>query len=493
MKKILFIFTNLLLLANMVLAQSTDSIFVQRQDNNNVIIASVPENTNLLNLSKDYNISAELLSIFNSVNRTETITKNTQIIVPLAESNYYKNTTLKFQNGAYLPLFYKVPQDASLISVCKIFIIPESSIYRWNNLQSSNLKTNDVLLVGWLRYGNATNTIAKNAPIDGKNTTEENKQNFAKGFENVGQKFNTTLSKMGNTIKTTTNNILKPKKEIVTNKVDAPIIIEKPTVKSENNTLSNIKKGAATTAITINKGLKNIGKSISNTTSKITGNVGSAYQRERASYYKIKTQDSLDKIAIENKNVLKSKELINNNVGIDIENKDVITTKDSKAVIPTTTIDKVTDTAVNNALYGLAGIAESAATIKTQAEINDEKLLEEGEKLAEEKSKITFVETPVKKITEINKNLNYVSGKASWFYAGTLDTDYYVFTNVGAKNSEVQIVNPANGTAITAKIMGALTEAEIATGLKLLISDNAKNALGCSENKPTLKIALLKK
>jgi hypothetical protein len=499
MKKILFVFTSLFMLSYCVRAQSNDSLFVQRQDNNNVIIATTATTTNLLNLSKEYNISAELLSIFNSVSRTETITKNTEIVVPLAESNYYKNTNLKFQNGTYVPLFYKVLQSESLIAICKKFIIPESSIYRWNNLQSANLNTNDVLLVGWLRFGNATAAIATNNTDETKKTVGETKQNFAKGFENVGQKFNTTLSKIGGKIKATSNSILKPKTATVSDKIVPPVITEVPKQKVENNTLSHIKKGAASTAITINKGLKNIGTSISKTTSKITGNMGTAYQRERASYYKIKTQDSLDKLAIENKKYNAPIKTITteNSIGLDIENKDVTSNNTSKlnTTIPDTETQK--DTSTSTALYGLAGITETATNTKTQAELNDEKLLEESEKLAEQKNKITTTESQVKPTQEnsitINKNLNYVSGKASWFYAGTLDKDYFVFTNVGIKNSDVAIVNPTNGISIIAKVMGALTEAEVASGLKLLLSDNAKSALNCIENKPTLKIALLNK
>ena len=144
----------------------TDSLFVTQQNGVNLVSISSTEVSTLQGVANMYNISADIISLFNQYTFTDKIPANESVLLPLTETNYFKLSTMNAQMG-YLPIYYQPTIEEKVIEISKRFLVSESTLYKWNALNSQDIIADKAILVGWLK----TNQTQNNIVVVGKKTS----------------------------------------------------------------------------------------------------------------------------------------------------------------------------------------------------------------------------------------------------------------------------------------------------------------------------------
>jgi LysM repeat protein len=469
-----------LLLATIAsIAQNADSLFTSLVDGRNVLAVRFTSEMPLAKVSNDYNVSEELLRLFNDKLPAK-VQAGDQIIVPLVESNYYKNTSLQLKNGMYLPLYHMVNEGETLMGIARSYLLPETSIMRWNDLTSTAIETNTVLLIGWLRFGNQQ--TAFNKAEDSR--LMQIKGDVSRTMNNAKEKIGTTANNVGDRIKETAK----------------PVEVERPKIiDSTKSAFKEIRQDVNTGLNTVNEKFKKLQDDITAASNKLSKNLSTSYSREKEKLEqdradRIKKREAEKQTKINASPVVKewvntntnSSQKTNAEVGkIETPNVELSEPKISENAI---TIEDA-DTEKNaTSLYDLAGNNQGNQehTSYIAQEQKDTELLDELEKAATQRQKEVVASKPAiaNPKTKVAKKVT-----AAWFYTGELGSELFAITNVVAEGKQIVITNPANGKQVQATVMGKLSDEELASGLTLLLSSSAQPLLKTTETKLILQAA----
>jgi LysM repeat protein len=458
-------------------AQSADSLFTSVLEGKNVLTVRFTSQMPLAKISNDYNVSEELLRLFNDKLPSK-VEAGDEIIVPLVESNYYKNTSLQLKNGMYLPLYHIVNEGETLLGIARSYLLPETSIMRWNDLTVAQVKQDDVLLIGWLRFGNQQ--TAFNKAEDSR--LQQIKSGVGRTVQNAKEKIGTTANNVSDKIKENTK----------------PVDVEKPSIiDSTKNALKDIRKDIRSGVAVVNEKFKKLQDDITKRSNKLTKNVSTSYSKEKEKLDKEREERTKKKEAEKQAKLAASpvvKEWVDTK-------KEAVKVQQEKSVQPEVkapaavevkevpqqevALDEV-KTNETNSLYDLAGTQNTEAVKEIDAKTDEAKLLAELENAAEQKLKDKpqakqLVTNPKTKVTK--------KVAAAWFYTGELGSEYFAITNLVAEGKLILITNPNTGKQVQATVMGKLSEDELASGLNLLLSSTAQAALGTTAPKVNLQVA----
>jgi LysM repeat protein len=477
LKKYFFSATILLLSAFASLAQKADSLFTSVVDGKNVLTVRFTSQMPLAKISNDYNVSEELLRLFNDKLPAK-VEAGDEIIVPLVESNYYKNTSLQLKNGMYLPLYHIVNEGETLLSIARSYLLPETSIMRWNDLTVAQVKQDDVLLIGWLRFGNQQ--TAFNKAEDSR--LQQIKSDVGRTVQNAKEKIGTTASNVGDKIKENTK----------------PVEVEKPAIiDSTKNALKDIRKDIRSGVAVVNEKFRKLQDDITTRSNKLTKNVSTSYSKEKEKLDKEREERTKKKEAEKQAKLAASpvvKEWVDTKKEADKVQQEKIVPPEVKAP-PAVEVKEVAKQEVaveevktneTNSLYDLAGTQSTEAAKESEEKIEEAKLLADLEKAAEEKQK---EKVPAKPAVANPKTKSIKKVTAAWFYTGELGSEYFAITNLVAEGKLILITNPNTGKQVQATVMGKLSEDELASGLNLLLSSTAQTALGTTAPKVNLQVA----
>jgi hypothetical protein len=288
--KLVRLLTVLFCFINTAKAQQ-DSLFISQIGNSNVVAIRLEVATTLLGICTDYNVSEEMLRLFNEyILPTDNIVKEgADVIIPLIETNYYRNISVKLQNGMYVPLYHTINANESIKDVCKNYFLPETSLRKWNNLMVDNIDEGTVLLVGWLRYGNVKTTFTKaEDKMVGNFNVSSFKQDMREDFKDKQQELNTVVGIIKD--QAVEKKILpKPNK----NK-EAKDSINRAASNEQkgNNTIKVIGDNISKSANKVNGKLIVLQNNITDASLKLTKNIKTSYQKERESLQKNITPQS---------------------------------------------------------------------------------------------------------------------------------------------------------------------------------------------------------
>jgi hypothetical protein len=451
-----------------------DSNFVVSQNGTNLIKLMVQESTTIKDISYRYNVSSELLALFNTYAVNDKILPNAIVTIPLTETNYYKNTSIGSNQG-FVPLFYIADETEKLVDVSRKFLIPEATLYKWNNLKSQSLQFGAALQIGWLKDNQinfATNTTSKILQSENNLKYEPNrtfKDDIKSDYQNAKKKISKSVNQLGKSIKTITSSKSNQKQTttilpdtIVGNPLvdnTAMIAIDSVPVKSNisfpksSTKKLDLKKGFENTKNEIGKTFTNIGTSINKGIDKIGGTKNKSYQKEQVE------KDA--RIKAESQKLKEQQE-----------------TKKANLVIESNT--KVADAEiVNNDTKLIEKPIENDMEIpKYQKDNEDAVLYEKKEKKSEE---VKIVEPkPISTNNNSAQKINPKSGKAITFYAGAAGF-HLAYTDYAPKGSKIIVENKKNGKKIEATVLGPLQKnGQDSEGIFILLSDTVKKDLSPS-------------
>lgn len=111
------------------------------------------------------------------------------------------------------------------------------------------------------------------------------------------------------------------------------------------------------------------------------------------------------------------------------------------------------------------------------------------EKVIETQVKEIKSEDPIvrNEIKHLSLN-NSQSGRASFFFSGPSGGKFYVATNLASKGQIIKVVNPDNGKFVLAEVLSSLPSTDVAKGILLKLSDNAKMPLGQKNSSFNVKV-----
>jgi hypothetical protein len=482
-----------LLLSIHAVAQS-DSMFVTKQNGTNVVAINAPNTTNLSALATRLNVSTELLGLFNTYTTSDKINENAIVIIPLVETNYYKNASIAANQG-FVPIYYKTLASDKVADVSRSFLITEAILYKWNQINSQQLAFGQILQVGWLKDNasifvkkaeSKTTVYTDNNLIYSPNKTFKDdiksdynnaKIKISKTFKNLGTGIkkltnstsklqrasntdtiqNTTVASAMNSDITTKTNTAKINNS-TTIEVDSAAVLA--TIPSKSNT-NNFKKGFDNTTKIVGKTFTQIGSSINSGIAKLGGNKNKSYQKEQI--------EKEARIKLENEKMLAAN-------------------KATKTMIATTPKKELADAEiVNNDVKttSVTNDAKEEITIPAYKAENEDAVIYKNEKPIQ---KPIDADKPIKKVsTEIventsntiktEKKISPKSGKAITFYAGA-NGMHLAYTDYAPKGTRILVENKKNGKKIEATVLGSLQKNDdTENGIFILLSDTVKKEL----------------
>ncbi len=459
--KKIFIFIVILCVSHNLLAQSNTPIFVEQNRGNNVIVISKNKDCKLVQIAQEFNVTEELLAIFNGVEQNADFQAGQAITIPLTETNTVKNKNAAFNLPNFKALYHKTKLGQDIQDICKQYLLSPTTLKEWNAISNSNLQENTPVLVGWLKINDPSNGIENE-----KSTTYNNTNiidNIAEGSKKVFNKFGQGLEKTG-------RNLLEAGKKInimetdsiaysaygidTVSMIDAPLyqylrddIFSLYTKEARQNTQKKIATGLDNTVGTVksifgNSKEKTKGWLEKNKQDKIARKA----QAQKESYEKNKKLAEQQELALQQKQAA-------------LETQKNKMANEKLKLEPSEKVESI---------YDLAGQSTQNNTL-------------EGDN-----GDIEIIEKP--RVPNSAKSLN---GKATWFYVGSTGGTYYVFCNYAPKGATIRLTNANTNSYIDAKVLGSLTTNETKSGLVALVSDNAKEALGVENGEFSISLSNL--
>jgi hypothetical protein len=446
------------------MAQDADSLFTSVVDGKHVLVVQSVQSTSIAKLANDYNVSQELIRLFNE-NIQNVIEPNRAVVIPLTEQNYYKNPSVGMKDGKYIPLLHTAEEGESLTTIARHYIVSETSLMRWNNKTTVATTPEELILVGWIRFGNKTTSFSKSAPA-------------------TDSRISTVKQDVTNTVKTVGTKVGSAAKEVTQAKLPRPSILD-----STQKAFKNLGKDINAGFNVVNERFKKLQDNVTTRSTKLTQNVQTSYARERAKRLRA------DSIARDQRQTQKqaSKKV---NIGAAVvveETRDASTQGEQttpegeaapEAAAPEVPV--VVDEQDASSLYDIgstsAVVADSAVSAPSEVD-EATALIEQAEKAYQQQQQTKQAKAATFKVK------NEKPCVAGWFYSGELGSDYILITNMYPVGKEVRISNPTTGASVVAVVSGKLQPEELKSGITALISSSAQTALGTSDNQAKLSIA----
>jgi hypothetical protein len=363
----------------------------------------------------------------------------------------------------YLPIYYQPTTEEKVIEISKRFLVSESTLYKWNALNSQDIIADKAILVGWLKTNQTQNNIVV---VDKKTSYQYTKDDtFSKDikadYANAKAKVKSAAHQISKGIKTITT----PKPKLVTPIVQTENVVVEDTLDVvpagfASSKSRSLQRTYINTKETVKEGVNKVGTTVNKGITKVTKIVNRGYQQEKLEREaRLKAAQLPKKINTEVpviNNTVKQElqtdaEIINNDTTISA--KEVASTKDE------VDIPKYINENADANIYDLAGSAPKAELNNT-ASAN-------------------------------GKEINPKSGKAITFYSGS-EGMHLAITDYAPKDAKILVENKKNGKKIVAKVLGPMNKnSEEEAGLLILLSDTVKKELQPSGENFMVEISLI--
>ncbi|MFM2386858.1 MAG: hypothetical protein RL660_1615 [Bacteroidota bacterium] len=445
------------------MAQDADSLFTSVVDGKHVLVVQSVQSTSIAKLANDYNVSQELIRLFNE-NIQNVIEPNRAVVIPLTEQNYYKNPSVGMKDGKYIPLLHTAEEGESLTTIARHYIVSETSLMRWNNKTTVATVPEELILVGWIRFGNKTTSFSKSAPA-------------------TDSRISTVKQDVSNTVKSVSTKVGSAAKEVTQAKLPRPSILD-----STQKAFKNLGKDINAGFNVVNERFKKLQDNVTTRSTKLTQNVQTSYAKERA---KRMRADSIARVQRQVQN--QASKQVNSGAAVVVEEKQdaasqgVQTTPEGEAAPEAAApeVPVVVDEEDASSLYDIGSTSPPADSAGSAPSEVDEAtaLLEQAEQAYQQQQQTKQAKAATFKVK------NEKPCVAGWFYSGELGTDYILITNMYPVGKEVRISNPTTGASVVAVVSGKLQPEELKSGITALLSSSAQTALGTSDNQAKLSIA----
>jgi hypothetical protein len=435
--KLSLIFCLLWCSINLKAQNANAPLFVTQNGATNVVVIAQSVEATLAKIAAKYNVSQELLAVFNNKKTSDVFPENEEIIIPLVETNYIKKQNKSDNQNTYLGLYHQASANQELKELCRLYLVSASNILEWNQLKPNSNITGTNLLIGWLKVS-AKDEMNTKALNDIKTSSKKITTSINSGINSVTKSMKDATNKLNiNNLINTDSIAYDVTDEDTISRVSQPLVqlLTQDIFNEENKKL-----------------LASSGDKLKKSYAKVKGSIKNVIESEKDKNYEAKQkaiQAQKDKALLQETNTSLKKELDEKNNSTAVE----INQKDNKEIITSEKTESIYDLAKNH----------------NDEEKNDsENLSTEPDRNAKNNSN-----------EKLTKHSNKLSGNAAWFYVGSTGGTFYVFTNYAPKGSIISIFNPVIKASIIATVLGPLTNEEIKSGQIALISDNAKADLKC--------------
>jgi LysM domain len=470
-----FLFVTILSLFGYNSFAATDSLIIKRQSGMNAVEVYTNQANTLQNIANNYNIAPDILALFNTFKTNDIVQSNTNLVVPLVETNFYKSTSINTQSG-YQPIYFMATNNMKVIDVAKQFLITETTLYKWNNFNSQVLQNGQIVLVGYLKVNdfksNKKTEVGKQS-VDVPELLSDNvskptfQQQVQKEWNATAKKVNKSMTQLATSVK----KIAAPK----TNTAEK--IVSKKQETKPNIANANVPKSNAT--MQWNAATKAVSKTWLKTKANINDNITKIKKIPitKNNSTSIKTETTVIQDSITNNTTVISRqkenlkvvtadaEIINNDLVLNGENTTADTTE-----IP---------------VYQKEN-ADASIYLIAENEITKVKVTDEIKRTTVEKSVEKFAEKKIDKTLIIA-----AKGKAITFYASGQGM-HIAYSDYAPIGSMVQVKNMANNKTIEAKIIGALQKNGTADeGIFIILSDTVKKVLEPKNENFIVEVSLL--
>jgi LysM repeat protein len=487
MKRILFCCFSLFCIGGAAMAQSADSLFTSMVDGRSMLVVQNQTEATMGKIAADYNVSEELLRLFNE-GIAPVVAANAPVMIPLTEQNYFKNPSMPTKDGRYIPLFHTVMQGEKLSDIAKQYIVAETSLMRWNSLSNTSIQADELLLIGWVRFGNEQVAFNKQGSKSALGSVKEG---------------------VAETVSTAKVKVVSVKQKLATTTVTRPAIVD-----STKKAFRNLGKDLGVGLQSVNEKFKQLQDDVTNSTAKLTKNVSTSYAKERDKHArelaardaKKNTQSQTrTEVATQASKTTQDMQTQETSAerAIDVPSTPQTMGEEQSRGIADTSSAIAEDA---SSLYDLATGADNEQEPSSAAEVasapsaadvasaQDAKILEEAEQRSSDLQAPAVQETkptvpPSAQSLDVAKTKKAQPCTAGWFYSGELGSEYLVITNIAAAGKDVVITNPLNGKKVRAVVTGKLNAEELRTGLTALLSSAAQQDLGATDDKVKLTIA----
>ncbi len=156
--------------------QSTDSVFVLVENNQKFILHKVKRGETLYSIKRFYGIETSDLYFTNPGLEGKGIKENQLLKIPISGKAIRRSQGKNFVDTAYAKVYYRVRPQETLYRIAKVYFgMPTDYLQNRNKLPNTDLKTNQVLHIGWLSRAGIPDSLQRYTGLTGV-VAEENEK-----------------------------------------------------------------------------------------------------------------------------------------------------------------------------------------------------------------------------------------------------------------------------------------------------------------------------
>jgi LysM repeat protein len=142
------ILSSALLISTLTSAVAQDSLQVSRRNGQPYIVHKVRTGETLFMLAKRFKTPPATLADLNQVSYQQGLQPGSEFLIPVGRSNYVSSPA----QPNTIPLYYYTVAEDDLPAISRMFLVTQSTVQRWNNMDDTRIKSNQRLHTGWISY-----------------------------------------------------------------------------------------------------------------------------------------------------------------------------------------------------------------------------------------------------------------------------------------------------------------------------------------------------
>lgn len=138
----------LLLSVTAITLQAQDTLWVKQENGHPYLVHHVEHGENLFLLSRRFSVPPAVLADQNHISYQDGLAEGSRFKVPVDRYNFVRIESVVKSR----PIFYRALRDDDLRDISRMFNVSQSTIQRWNRMESPEVTPGETLQVGWIAY-----------------------------------------------------------------------------------------------------------------------------------------------------------------------------------------------------------------------------------------------------------------------------------------------------------------------------------------------------
>ena len=510
------------------LSKENSDFILQQKNGYSCILHSAQKGETLQGIALNYSVKLNVLSNVNNIVSTSELKLGQPIIIPLLETNFFKTSGITNQRKGFHEVYYYSLNDDDVQLICSKFLLQPQTFAKWNQIrEDEKIQSGQKFIIGWIKLNELNQTVqlkntnaqpvVKQVPIQSKQVSSATSKtsslkSVSSSKSDVSNSRTSAISKDKNISSKSIQNFETKSDNVRSNKpkegeANEPRLTHffkkikneiKPRKASQE---SKVENNARIT--TTNAGPKEESQTV---TREVAKNELKENPKQKKSIKEIWSRLVNGKEKPSSKPIEKplTNEVSNKNkTNVQVVKKEANSKPEAKVVNTSskssqtkTAPFKVTKANTNQIIASkppkenkIKDNSKAAELVKAKQEDKNKTKsnidnISKSELPPTEIIKDQTIRSEVKQLALLNSKL----GKCAYFFSGPGSGQFYAFTNLASKGSIIKVMNTSNNKYIMVEVIGGLPNADIAKGLILKLSDNAKLPLGQKNSVFNIKV-----